>query len=51
MPAADLAQTGFLWILEHYSIRAAREEDHINIPAAEMMGIQYKSGFVLRLGT
>ena len=47
----QLPHTDFLWILEHYSLRAAREQDSINIPAGTMIDIQYDNGFVLRVNT
>jgi hypothetical protein len=46
-----LPHTDFLWILEHYSVEADREQNHINIPAGTRMEIQYENGFVLSINT
>jgi hypothetical protein len=46
-----LPYSDFLWILEHCSMRAAREQDHINIPAGTMVDVHYKNGFILRINT
>jgi hypothetical protein len=46
-----LPHTDFIWILEHYSMRAACQQDYINIPAGTMIDIHYKNRFVLRVNT